>query len=337
MATYNDLVTMVRDWANRDSSVLPDSVIQSSLRYAADEAYRSLEIPPLEFTKYFITRKDTALTYCTKTSDGVYSVVTSNNIKDAVIDSNDVNPHSVETASFTIPHDTISFIYLRTSGITKRPEVGSTVGSTTITEDNQENYVVINTNDTPQVTSHNYHTNTVYNEKVNSRLFYDFSDGGNLENYFTRRGTKVLVAGQIEQGYVYELFYYRRLAALNARYSLPDDLTLAQAQADTETYEIITDTEYNSKTVLEQRTYTEIEGSYIRNKNEVANWLKDHNERVILFGALHSVFDYLQEDQQSEKYKARFLEAIQELNAEEKRRRLSAGHSYTRFDANGLI
>lgn len=337
MATYNDLVTMVRDWANRDSSVLPDSVIQSSLRYAADEAYRSLEIPPMEFTKYYVARKDTALTYCTKASEGVYTQVTSNNIKDAVIDSNDVNPHSVETASFNIPHDTISFIYLRTSGITKRPEVGATVGSTTVTESNQKDFVVINTNDTPQVTSHNFHTDTVFNERIDVRTFYDYSDSGTLENYFTRRGTKILLAGQIEEGHVYELFYYRRLAALDARPSLPDGLTLAQAQADTDTYEVITESQYNNTTVLEQRTYEEVEGSYVRNKSEIANWLKDHNERVVLFGALHSVFDYLQEDQQSEKYKARFLEAIQELNAEEKRRKLSAGQAYTRFDARGLI
>ena len=336
MATYSELVTMVRDWANRDSSVLPDSVLQSALRYAADEAYRSLEIPPLEFTKNFVVRKDTSITYCVKTSEGVYTEAVSNNIKDAVLDDNDVNPNA-NNASFNVPHDTITFIYLRTSGVINRPEIGSTVSGTAVTEDNQNNYAIVNSNDTPSLASHSQFQDTTFNEKMDVRTFYDFNDSEPYSNYFTRKGSKILASGHIKEGDVFELFYYRRLPALDARPSLPSSLTLSEAQADIDTYEVISESAYNALSTLEKRTYEELEGSYVRNKNEVTNWLKDQNERVVLFGALHRIFDYLQEDQQSEKYKARFMESIQELNAEEKKRKMSAGHAYVRYNANGLI
>lgn len=336
MATYNELVTMVRDWANRDSAVLPDSVIQSSLRYAADEAYRALEIPPLEYTRYYVARGEIPLTYCVYTSPGVYTTVTSSSTKDATTSSNTTNVE-VENAIFSVPHDTVSFIYLRTPGNIVRPEIGATVSGTTITEDNQNNYAVMKSNDVPSVISHGVYVDTMYNEKVDVRTFFDFNDSATLQNYFTRKGSQIILAGDIKEGLVFELFYYRRLPALDARPTLPDGLTLAAAQADTTNYEVITSNTWDTLTSLEKATYDLIEGSYVRSAFEVANWLKDHNERVVLFGALHRVFDYLQEDQQSEKYKARFVESIQELNAEEKKRKLSAGQAYIRFDANNLI
>lgn len=46
--TYGELVELVRDWSNRDIQVLGDGIIQDSLKYAADKAYRVLRIPPLE-------------------------------------------------------------------------------------------------------------------------------------------------------------------------------------------------------------------------------------------------------------------------------------------------
>lgn len=337
MATYIDLIKMVRDWANREETVLPDSIIQSSLRYSADEAYRHLEIPPLEFSRYFVVRENTALTYCTKTSEGVYATAVSNNVKDAKFDDNGVNP-SVSNATFSIPHDTVSFIVLRSMGSINRPEVGSTVGSTTVTDANQVNYAIITSTDLPSVNSHSSHRDTVYNETVDTKTFYDYNDSTHNSGYFTRKGSSILIAGQLlNTGDTLELFYYRRLAALDARKIVPSTVTLAQATAAPETYDVKTQAEYDALTYLETRTYQELSGSYVRFVLEVGNWLKDQNERVLLFGALHRCFDYLQEDQQSEKYKARFAEAIQELNNEEKKRKLSAGQSHVSFDARGLI
>jgi len=336
MATYNELISTVRDWANRDESVLPDTIIQSSLRYAVDEAYKILEIPALEFTKNFVVRGEVPLTYCVKTSEGVYTAVTTYNTKDAIIDNNDINPNT-ENASFNVPSDTISFIYLRTPGVVVRPDIGSTVSGTTVTEDNVNSYAVVSSSDIPLTQAHSSFTNTLFNEKTDLRTFYDFNDSEVYTNYFTRKGGKVLLSGDIKEGDVLELFYYRRLAALDARPQLPDGLTLAAAQADTDSYEVITESAWEALSYLEQRTYEPISGSYVRSTQEIPNWLKDQNERVILFGALVNVFDYLQEDQQAQKYRAKFGQSIVELNEEEKKRKASAGNAYVRFNANGLI
>ena len=51
--TYSELISLVRNWSNRDTEVLPNSIIADTLRYAADKAYRHLRIAPLEHTLYY--------------------------------------------------------------------------------------------------------------------------------------------------------------------------------------------------------------------------------------------------------------------------------------------
>ena len=46
--TYNELISLVRDWSNRDSEAVSDAVIKDCLKYAADRSYRTLRVPPLE-------------------------------------------------------------------------------------------------------------------------------------------------------------------------------------------------------------------------------------------------------------------------------------------------
>ena len=46
--TYTELVSLVRTWCNRDEEVVSDAIIKDCLKYAADKAYRTLRIPPLE-------------------------------------------------------------------------------------------------------------------------------------------------------------------------------------------------------------------------------------------------------------------------------------------------
>lgn len=64
MPTYANFTALVRDWSNKDSSVLSDTRIQDCLRYAADKCYRNLRVAALENT---ITYNSTALTAATTT------------------------------------------------------------------------------------------------------------------------------------------------------------------------------------------------------------------------------------------------------------------------------
>ena len=62
MPTYANFTALVRDWSNKDSSVLSDTRIQDCLRYAADKCYRNLRVAALENT---ITYNSTALNAAT--------------------------------------------------------------------------------------------------------------------------------------------------------------------------------------------------------------------------------------------------------------------------------
>ena len=64
MPTYANFTALVRDWSNKDSSVLSDTRIQDCLRYAADKCYRNLRVAALENT---ITYNSTALAAATTT------------------------------------------------------------------------------------------------------------------------------------------------------------------------------------------------------------------------------------------------------------------------------
>ena len=48
--TYAELIRLVQSWSNREIGVLPNRIVADCLRYAADKAYRTLRIPPLEHT-----------------------------------------------------------------------------------------------------------------------------------------------------------------------------------------------------------------------------------------------------------------------------------------------
>ena len=76
---------------------------------------------------------------------------------------------------------------------------------------------------------------------------------------------------------------------------------------------------------------------YYYTGNEVAHWLRDENERIVLFGALTEAFIYLEEDTMIEKYKTLFELEIEELNREEKMRQAVGGNISKNFNGRGLI
>ena len=86
--TYAEFTTLVRDWSNKDSSVLPDVKIQEAMRYAADKCYRRLRVAALEQS---ITYNSTALTAATTEGNGYV-------------------PSKTE---LTLPADLIEFIQIR--------------------------------------------------------------------------------------------------------------------------------------------------------------------------------------------------------------------------------
>ena len=337
---YNDLVDLVMDWANRDDSVLSESIVQSALRYAADEAYRKLEIPPLEHTTYYVLGEEgDSLTFVNNSN-----TVEAPNVNLGLIDRTTEPNFRVNRSRLRVPGDAVSFIHIRSYGQVERDDMDR---------------VMVDTSGTPEVTQ-TRDSGIVFNEKTDVRTYYDFFADKTSTSFWTRHGNELLVAGDISGGTVLELHYYRRLPALDARLALTVDEVNAlgayvgpipnsndQITVGTETYEAISTAEYVALTNLEQRTYILLENvpvgntlenfPYVRSTTLTSNWLRDQNERALLFGALYHVFDYLQEDDQAQKYLARFYESLSELNDEERNRRASGGNVQINYNGFGQI
>ncbi len=95
MPTYAQFTELVRDWSNKDSSVLKDTRIQDCLRYAADKCYRNLRVAALENT---ITYNSTALNAATTTGTNYLPSQT----------------------DLTLPSDLIEFIQIREIDVNNR-------------------------------------------------------------------------------------------------------------------------------------------------------------------------------------------------------------------------
>lgn len=287
--TYSEMVSLVRDWSNRDSEVLSDSIIKDGLRYAADKAYRKLRVQALETT---VTYNSTALEAATTEGNGLV-------------------PSKTELA---VPTDLIEFIQVREIDSSER-------------------------------------TTRVFNEKTDLRTFNDAYGEKYNHAYWTRQGSNMILSPGFKKGSSFgnpdkiEVHYYRRLAALDAKY----DITVANynagyldsaSQGDTgaESLWIVGTGDdavaYATQSDVPQGdTATE---TWFTGK-EAYNWLRDDNERIILFGALAECFSYLQEEDQMQKYMQLFQQEIAELNDEDAKRNASGGNIQVHFNGRGLI
>lgn len=191
----------------------------------------------------------------------------------------------------------------------------------------------------------------VFNEKLDVRTFNDPTAEKYLaNNYFTReRNLIFLTPGFGENSFgntadSIELLYYRRLPALDAKYAVTVlNFTagfLTTSGGTTPLYFV------NGNTTTAYATQSEATaadtGSAGTNSvnyigTEVPNWLRDQNERILLYGALVEVFAFVQDDQQAAKYKLMFDNEINELNNEDRKRNASGGNVQINFNGRGLI
>lgn len=284
--TYTQLVSLVRNWCNRDSEVVSDAIIKDCLKYAADKAYRTLRIPPLE---HVVSYDKTALQ--TATNQG-QSGLTITEIK--------------------LPSDLIEFIQIK--------ELDS--DSKTI---------------------------RVFNEKLDVRTFNDVNaEKYSNMNYWSRqRDVVMLTPGFNNNGNAnsMELLYYRRLPALDATYAVtPLNYTAGFLTTSGGTTALFFVNGNTTTAYATQAEATTAAGGNQGNTNTanyigtlVPNWLRDQNERIILFGALTEIFAFIQEDDQAQKYAAMFMAEISELNDEDGKRNASGGNLQVNFNGRGLI
>lgn len=304
MATplYDGLVAKVRDWSNKpEVNTIPDNVIQDCLKYAADESYRLLRIPPLEeTTRYVVTSEDNE----GENSSGL--------------------PYGNAYTSFYIPEDLTQFIYIRT-----------------IAQDN------IGTS----YSTYPSNVSKVFHEVTDSRTFFDlYSEKYSVYNWMWQ-DDKIFIHPQLAVGAIVEIHYYKRLPALNAIYNvapinyviaLSDAnqpyLTLTGVNTDTPLYFSTANSITKAfATLAEAQAYNATVTTKYYVGNEVSNWLRDQNERLLIWGGLYNLGAYLFDEKMEQRYQNKFTENIFSLNKEEKWRRASGGNVQINFNTNGLI
>ena len=185
----------------------------------------------------------------------------------------------------------------------------------------------------------------VYDEKIDMRTYFQRDANKVSSNFWTRQGNNFLVTGRIACDDEIEIHYYRRLPALDAIYSVvaatynidpllftesPNQLNLPHAIDDAGNYgTFATDVLWFRGADREMAMDTSVEahsGSVAFDTpvrlvgGEISHWLRDENERILLFGALAELFAYVGEEDMLGKYIAIFQQEIEELNNEERRR-----------------
>jgi len=292
--TYQELIDKVRNWSNRDEEVLSDDIIKDCLKYAADKAYKTLRVPPLENVAIY----DKASLQASTTS---------------------TNNTSLSITEIQLPYDLIEFIQIKeidTSGLTTR----------------------------------------VFNEKLDIRTFNDTTaEKYTNNNYWSRQQNVVYLSpgfGTNSTGNnpdKIELYYYRRLPALNALYAVTvlnyvaGFLTTTGAGVGVNNSALLYFNSLTSTTAYATQAAAQaadpagtVTSTYYMG-TLVPNWLRDENERVLLYGALAQSFAYVQEDDQAQKYLQAFNAEIAELNDEDAKRNASGGNLQVNFNGRGLI
>lgn len=303
MATpkFDALVGKIRDWSNKpEVATIPDSVIQDCLSYSADECYRQLRIPPLEATV-------------------VYTVEAGDNSGENSLGL----PYGNAYTSFSIPEDLTQFVYVRT-----------------LAQENQgTSYSTFPSN-----------VSKVFNEVTDSRTFFDlYAEKYSVYNWMWQ-DNKVFIHPQLAVGAEVEIHYYRRLPALDALYNVaPINYLIGLSDASQPYLELVTSDGTNlyfSTADSVTKCFANYGDAYTYNPTvttkmyigkEVTNWLRDSNERLVLFGGLYNLGAYMFDQSMEQRYEKKFFETLTSMNKEEKWRRASGGNVQVNFNTNGLI
>lgn len=198
----------------------------------------------------------------------------------------------------------------------------------------------------------------LYNEVTDIRTFLDPYAEQYSTNRYVWKDLQILIHPKLKEGDTVELHYYRRLAQLDATYSVIPENYNPEYTFDNQPLLAIPATEEEGTGVV---LYLVLEGikdaafltaseatAYAVTNGGVAipqeylgkeawNWLRDAQQSMLLTSALSFLGAYLFDDAMEAKYKARTDEMLTKLNREEEFRRAKGGNVRMNFNSGGLI
>lgn len=362
MPSYSDFRALVRDWSNKDSSVLSDARINDCMRYAADNSYRRLRISALEQT---VTYSQTQLEAATTTSSNVTS-----------------------KTELTIPADLLEFIQLR--------EIDNDGNTSRVFNEKTD---LRTFNDVWALKTQASYWSRVGNVIVYSPGFgkgHNITPATKAELHYYKRLPALdalydVTPANFTAGYLTaaaddaasSTWLYNVTSAAATKYATHAEAVTADSTkvtADTNSPSggttiavdnasgtilanmLVSGTgitlDANGKppvvsaSGLSQTSVTVNVSQSLSNDvqltfsntgatkyigNEIAHWLRDENEKILLYGALSEAFYYLQDDDQAAKYQKLFYEQIGQLNDEDNKRSSSGGNIQINYSGRGLI
>lgn len=192
----------------------------------------------------------------------------------------------------------------------------------------------------------------VFEEYLDTRSFNDQYIDKNAARYFTREGDDLVIYPGYDDTTTIELYYYRRLPDVDARYavnranqtqnllyfgSTRAALETAVRDGESDQDVFIKDPDLSNQVVnvtTVTNTTPNSTGFYL---GRIApNWLRDQNRKALLFGAVSYAHDYLEDTEMAQVYRTKLVEEIELLKREENMRRASGGNVVQKFD-NRLI
>ena len=305
--TYNEFVTLVRNWSNRDEEILSNSIVSDCLNYGLAQAYRELRIIELEQTVYY-TASD--------------------------LDNNEVTYGGCTYMELSIPSDLLEFIQIRrvdSGGGTVRVYNERTdirtfhdlyaekysrnywtrVGDLILVADN------IDPTSTDTIEVHYYGELDGINDRyavtaVNANTDITYLNSGTPPTDF-QTGAAVPTT-------TLKVVTYTEDAD-------PTNITTVYYENTVDDGDIPAASVGFTRLITPTAFYGELK----------PNWFRDTNERVLLYGALAQCFVFLQEIETSQMYSALFASEIERLNAFENKRLSSGGNMQININGNGLI
>ena len=332
--TYNEMIALVISWSNKDPDVFsiegsPTEYTRTNagrvpdfLQYAADKAYRTLRVPSLEFSRIF-------------------------DVADSDLQVDPVNT-SGTTINMPVPNDLIEVMHIRnvTQGFVYNEKIDMRTFFDRYAEKDsvnfwtrQGNVFKISGRTTPgdEIEIHYYRRlpamDATYN--VSAATYNIYPEGFKVASgaVGANTGTLFFPVGTTFDGVTPTYNPNTLIDAARKAANIMGDRTF-ELQDDGSYLDV---TGESGRTPLDTDVVIAFSVSLELDGVEIEHWLRDENERVVLFGALAEAFAYLEEDTSQQKYMQMFQMETEELNKEEKMRMHKGGNVKRSFNGRGLI
>jgi len=191
----------------------------------------------------------------------------------------------------------------------------------------------------------------LFNHVTDVRSFLDPWQEHYSGGRYMWRENEIWIWPKQEPGVQLEIYYYRRLPAMNATFTVSannwiNGALLAsqpflEASVSSGTYLWIVDSIYAFDTELEADDWITVHGGTKAQVQllgkEAPNWMRDSNERLLIWSSLKHIGAYLDDDKMEARYEKKVNDEVARINNEEVMRRAKGGNVQMSVNTGNMI